>query len=63
MLTIKKLRIKNNLSQAELAEKLHVTQGAISHWETAEATPNIEKLPELAKILNCTINDLFNAEE
>lgn len=47
------------LSQEELAKKLGVTQGAVSQWETVGGSPFAEKLPELAKILGCTIDELF----
>ena len=34
---IRKLRVKNQLSQEDLAEKLHVTRQAISNWENEES--------------------------
>ena len=34
---IRKLRVKNQLSQEDLAEKLHVTRQAISNWENGES--------------------------
>lgn len=59
MNAISKLREKNNLSQKELAQKLNITQGAVSQWETGESKPKTEMLPKLAKVLNCTIDELF----
>lgn len=56
---IKLLRKKMGLSQEELAKKLGITQGAVSQWETVGVSPFADKLPELAKILDCTIDDLF----
>lgn len=55
------IRKKLNMSQKELADKLGVTQGAISQWENGISTPRIEKLIELAKLLGCSIDDLFAA--
>lgn len=60
-----KLRKKQGLSQVQLAEKLNITQGAVSQWEMGLSKPKSEILPELAKALNCTIDDLFegNSDE
>ncbi len=60
---IKEFREKANLSQAEVAEKLGIKQNAVSMWETGENFPRADKLPELAKIFGCTIDDLFADEE
>lgn len=61
MMAIENLRTKAGMSQLELAEKAGVTQGAVSQWETGESMPRSDKLSELAKILNCTIDELFTA--
>lgn len=57
------LRKKQGLSQVQLAEKLNITQGAVSQWEMGLSKPKSEILPELAKALNCTIDDLFEEEK
>lgn len=56
---IEKLRKENGLTQEELAERLSVTQGAVSQWEQGAASPSIDKLPLLAKLLNCSVDELF----
>lgn len=56
---IKKYREKAELSQIDVAESLGVTQGAVSQWEKGESNPSADKLPELAKILGCTIDELY----
>lgn len=61
-LAIKKLRLAAKLSQVSLAEKSGVTQGALSQWERGESLPTSDKLPEIAKALNCTIDDLYKEE-
>ena len=62
MNNIKRFRNKLNISQAALADSMRVAQQAVAKWETGEAMPRADKLPELARILGCTIDELF-AEE
>jgi transcriptional regulator with XRE-family HTH domain len=63
ILNIRLYRERANLKQNELADMLHLTQSAIAKWETGEAVPRADKLPQLAKILNCSIEDLFDDKE
>lgn len=63
MHAIKRLREKAGISQQALAQILNVTQGLISQWELGEVKPRADKLPELAKALGCTIDDLFKPDE
>lgn len=60
---IRALREQQNLTQAELAHKLMVSQQAVAKWENGEALPTANKLPELARILGCTIDDLFAKDQ
>ncbi|ERJ12872.1 helix-turn-helix domain-containing protein [Haloplasma contractile] len=57
-----KLRKTNDLTQLELAEKLHVSHQAISKWERGESMPDIQTLPKLAQIFKLTIDELLNGE-
>lgn len=58
---IAKLRIKNNMSQDELAEKVFVTRQAVSRWETGETTPNTETLKLLSELFGVSINTLLGS--
>ncbi len=58
---LKYCREQKGFSQTDIAEKLGVTQQAIAKWETGEAMPRADKLPQLAKILGCTIDALFKS--
>lgn len=60
---IKKLRIDRQMTQEQLAEKLHVTRNAISKWETDKGIPNIDSLIDLTKIFNTSLDSLFSNEE
>ena len=57
---LSKLRKANNLSQEQLAEKLNVTRQAVSKWESGESYPDMAKIIQLCKILNCSLNELMD---
>ena len=56
---IKYYRKKNIFSQADIAERIGVSQQAVAKWETGKSMPRADKLPLLAKLLNCTTYELF----
>ena len=56
-------REKRGITQAELADSLCVTQGAISQWETGRSFPRAELMPKLADIHGCTVDELLRKEE
>ena len=51
------------LSQSDLARMLGVDQTAVHNWEKGKAMPAAKRLPAIAKILNCTVDDLLSDEE
>ena len=57
------LRKKNGWSQEELGDKLNVSRQTISKWEAGQTTPELEKLRNLAKLFNISVDDLINQEE
>ena len=59
---IKALRERAGLTQFELAKFLNVKQASVSRWECGDSLPSSDKLPELAKILECSIDDLYDTE-
>ena len=60
--TIKRLRIEQEMTQTELAEKIGVTCKAISKWETGKGLPDITLLEPLAKALNVSLQELLSGE-
>ena len=52
-------RKKANLTQAAVAEKFGISAASVSQWETGRNLPAAEKLPEIATLYNCTIDELF----
>jgi transcriptional regulator with XRE-family HTH domain len=59
---ILKLRKEKNMSQLDLADKIGVTDRAISKWENGKGLPDISLMQPLCKELNITINDLLSGE-
>lgn len=60
VMRIKELREAADLTQAELAVQMGVSQNTISVWENGVAAPKTRDLPRLAFVLGCSvINDLY----
>lgn len=59
---IKELRVDKGLTQEELAKEMNVTRSTVSMWETGAAFPPGNKLPKLAEVLGCSIDDLYKKE-
>ena len=57
---IRSLRTQNHMTQGQLAEKLNVTDKAVSKWERDLSYPDIALFPKLADILGVDVNDLLN---
>lgn len=56
---IKKLRINNNMSQDELANKLFVSDKTISSWETNRTLPSIDIIMKLCEVFNITLSQFI----
>ena len=51
------------LTQEELAEKLYITDRAVSKWERGLSLPDASKMLDLCEILNISVNELLNGEK
>ena len=60
---IKDLRISNNLTQDQLAEKLFVTRQTVSNYENGKSRPDIDTLEKIASVLGCQLTDLIYGKE
>ncbi|MBO5542928.1 MAG: helix-turn-helix transcriptional regulator [Acholeplasmatales bacterium] len=56
-------RKEQNLTQMQLAEKLSITDRAVSKWECGKALPDSSIMIELCEILNISVNELLTGEE
>ncbi len=65
MNTMKRLRLRTALNstealtQGDVAKKLGVGCSAVSKWECGLSKPSVSKLPAIAKLYGCTIDELL----
>ena len=60
---ISTLRKQSNMTQRELADKIGVTDKAVSRWETGKGFPDVALLPSLAEVLCTSISELVMGEK
>lgn len=60
---IARCRKERRLTQAQLAEKLNITDRAVSKWETGKCMPDSAIMLQLCEILGITVNELLSGEE
>jgi transcriptional regulator with XRE-family HTH domain len=60
---IREARIKNHLTQEELAEKLGTEKNQISRWENGHKMPRGERLSEIAQTLNVSLDYLMGLSD
>ena len=60
--TIMKYRKSLGLTQDQLAQRLEVTNQAVSKWETDQCCPDVQLLPHLADVLGISLDTLFGRE-
>lgn len=60
---IAECRKAKKLTQAQLAEKLNITDRAVSKWETGKSMPDASIMLELCNILEITVNELLSGEK
>ena len=60
---IARRRKEKNWSQGDLAERLHVTDKAVSKWETGRGVPSVDLLEPLAEALDLTVSELLSGRE
>ena len=63
MLNIRHIRQRLGMSQAEFAEAIGITQGAVSQWEQGRTNPAFSKVCAIAKLMGITIDQLIAEEK
>jgi transcriptional regulator with XRE-family HTH domain len=56
-------RKEKGLTQAELAQQMHVTDKAVSKWERDLSCPDVNSISKLAEVLEISVDELLNAKK
>lgn len=59
---IRSLRLEQNMTQKQLAEKMNISDKAISKWERGVGCPDVSLLPELAALLGVSIEKILGGD-
>ena len=62
-MSYKSARESAKLTQQEVADALGIQRTTVAMWETGSNIPRASKLPQIAKILGCTVDELFEKQE
>ena len=60
---ILKLRKEKNMTQQELADKLNVTDRAVSHWENGRSIPDVSLFKQICEIFDISVNELISGQK
>lgn len=60
---LEELRKKRGMTQHELAVLAGVQQNTISQWESGKRNPSVTRLISLAKIFDCTLDELYGRDQ
>ena len=60
---LKKFRNDTGMTQEELAARLYVTRAAVSKWETDRGYPAIDSLRLIARLMDCTLDELVSDDD
>lgn len=58
-MSFKKARIKAGLSVPQVMKALGVSDAAVYQWETGVTKPSVSRLPQIAKLYRCSIEELL----
>lgn len=59
-MSFRELRVRAGLSVAQVMSALNVSDAAVYMWESGTTTPNTKRLSQIAKLYNCTIDELLS---
>ena len=55
----KSARIKNGLTQKQIAEKLNIDRSSIAHYESGDSVPRTKNIQKICDMLNLSFEELF----
>ena len=62
-MSIKEYRIKAELRQEDIAQRLNVDRSTVTKRETGVSTPTVDKLIAMSKIIGCTVDELLGVSD
>ena len=62
-MSFREARKKRNLTQKEVAEKLGTSRVTVARWECGINNPKLNTIRKLAKLYDCTTDELINKKE
>lgn len=62
-MNFREARIKSGLSVSQVMEALNVSDAAVYQWETNATMPSAKRLPEIAALYGCTVDELLRERE
>ncbi|WP_126992223.1 helix-turn-helix transcriptional regulator [Thermosipho globiformans] len=60
-MTLAEMRQAKNLTQQQLAKAINISRKSISHYETGRARPSLDVIIKLAKVLEVSVEEIYNA--
>lgn len=60
-MSFKEARKRRNLTQKEVAQKLDTSRVTVARWECGINNPKLETVKKLAKLYDCTTDELINS--
>ena len=61
-MSFRKARLNAGLTVAQVMEELPVSDAAVYPWEPGVTTPSATRLPEIAKLYGCTVDELLRSD-
>jgi len=61
-MNLRKMREAAGLTVTEVSKTMNVNLSTVMHWEAGDAMPRAAKLPKLADLFGCTIDELFDRD-
>lgn len=58
MMTLKALRVNQDLKQSEASEKLGITEDTLRRWENAETFPNVKQIKAIEKLYKTSYDEI-----
>jgi len=62
-MSLKQLRTVSGYTQKSVASLLGVDQSTVALWESGKTMPRASLLPRIAKLYNCTVDELFELDD